>query len=99
MYEFYYTVIVYGIIGALFFIVQLLLCYKAKRMVIKFVPGYFILICFLFTALLYAGVFGTGFLNAHKIVAWLLFIGIGIAFVGDLMAWVIYRIHKRKQLK
>ena len=99
MYEFYYTVIVYGIIGALFFIAQLFLCYKAKRMVIKFVPAYFILLCLLFAALLYGGVFGTAFLNAHQIVAWLLFIGIGAASAGDLMAWVTYRIHKRKQTK
>ena len=97
MHGYFYTVIIYGAIGVLFFIAQLFLCYKAKRKTIKLIPVYFILFCALLAVFLTLGVFGTGFLNPQLILAFLLFIGIVAASIGSLLAWAIYGIHKRKR--
>ena len=92
----YYTITIYGAIGILFFIAQLFLCYRAKRKAVMCIPIYLILFCTILTTLLAVGVFGTGFLNAERIVAFLLFIGIGAASIGSLIAWATYGIHKGK---
>lgn len=98
-----YTITVFGIIGALLmFAIQLTFCCKAKRTAVKLIPVYFILLCALFTAAIYAGVFGygSGFIASNSIVAMILVVVIGIALIGEVLAWVVYRVYKRKiQLK
>lgn len=94
-----YTLIALGVISAvLFFTVQLTLCQKAKRMAIKLIPAYII---FLFALLVVAdllGVFGSGsgFISVQGIIAMTLSIVAGIALIGEIAAWVVYGIHKRK---
>ena len=88
----YYTMIILGIIGILFFAVQLLICYKVKRIAIKLIPVYIILSFLLFSTALYTGVFGTGFLGAERILAIILALGIGTALFGAAVAWVVYRL-------
>ena len=87
---FFYTMMILGLIGIIFLAIQLLFCLKAKRMAVKLIPVYFILFCLLVAALFYVGAFGTGFLNAERIVAWLIGIGVVAATVGDAIAWAIY---------
>ena len=86
----YYTAMILGAICISFFAAQLLLCFKTKRTAIKLIPAYLILLCALPAALLYAGVLGTGFLNAEQIVAALLAMGMGAATVGNAIAWAVY---------
>jgi len=64
----------------------------------KYVPVYIILLAFLFSLLIYFGVFGTGFLSAERIFASLIGIGIGAALVGEALAWIVYKLLKGKRL-
>ena len=94
----YRTIIILGAISIVFLVTQLLFSFKAKRTVMKYVPVYIILLSFLFSLLLYFGVFGTGFLNAERILAFLICIGIGAALVGEALAWMVYKLLKGKRL-
>jgi len=94
----YRTIIILGAISIVFLVTQLLFSFKAKRTVMKYVPVYIILLSFLFSLLLYFGVFGTGFLNAERILAFLIGIGIGAALVGEALAWMVYKLLKGKRL-
>jgi len=89
---YFYTAAILGIIGLLLFAIQLLLCFKVKRIAFKLIPAYMILFCILLSVLLYIGVFGTGFLSAERILAAILAMGTGAALVGDITAWVVYKI-------
>ena len=95
----YRTIIILGAISIVFMVTQLLFSFKAKRTVMKYVPVYIILLSFLFSLLLYFGVFvvGTGFLNAERILAFLIGIGIGAALVGEALAWIVYKLLKGKR--
>lgn len=87
-------------LAVVFFAVQLLLCFKAKRTVIRMLPLYFILTCMGFILLLCTGVFGTGsgFLgNGHHIVAIILGIVVGIAGAGVAVAWVVYGVCQKRK--
>ena len=94
----YRTIIILGAISIVFLVTQLLFFFKAKRTVMKYVPVYIILLSFLFSLLLYFGVFGTGFLNAERILAFLIGIGIGAALVGEALAWMVYKLLNGKRL-
>lgn len=85
-------------LGALFFAVQLLLCFKVKRAVLRRLPLYMILVCAGFILLICTGVFGTGggFIgNVHLIVAAILGIVVGIAAVGVAAAWAVYAVYRK----
>ena len=93
---YYKTMIVLGAIGILIFAVQLLLCYKSKRTAIKLIPAYIIIFLVLFATALYVGAFGTGSFGANQILAKILAIGIGVALIGDVIAWIVYGIIIKK---
>ena len=93
----YRTIIILGAISIVFLVTQLLFSFKAKRTVMKCVPAYIILLSFLFSLLLYFGVFGTGFLNAERIFASLVGVGIGAALVGVALAWIVYKLLRGKR--
>ncbi len=88
------TPLSWGLIGALvFFIVQLLLCFKAKRKTVKLLPSYMILLGVLFSVLIYLGVFGAfsaGVLSGSELIALIFAFIAGIATVGMLSAWLVY---------
>lgn len=87
-------------LAALLFAVQLLLCFKAKRTVVRMLPLSLILICMGFILLLCTGVFGTGsgFLgNVHLIAAIILGIVAGIAGAGVAAAWVVYWVCQKRK--
>jgi len=94
----YRTIILLGAISIFFLVIQLLFFFKAERTVIKYVPVYIIILAFLFSMLLYFGVFGTGFLSAERIFASLVGVGIGAALVGEALAWIVYKILKGRRL-
>lgn len=84
-------------------IIQLLFCKFAKHMVFKLIPVYVDVICAVLLVMMYFGAFGTwsgGFMiaNGHEFTAGLLGTFLGIAFIGDIVAWCIY-LSLRKTLK
>jgi len=89
----------YIAIGILLFAVQLLLCFKAEKMMIKLIPVYIILFLILFAITLFIGVFGTGFLGAERILAFLLVIGALAALIIDGLSWLEYLAIIEKQGK
>lgn len=90
-------VIVIGIVGAvLFFAIQLVLCFKAKRTGVKLIPAYIILACVLFMVADFAGALEySGFISGQGILAMMLAVVVGIALVGEVAAWTIYLTLKR----
>jgi len=87
------------VLAVVFFTIQLLLCFKAKKPMIKRIPAYIILLFGVFVLLICIGVFGegSGFLgNIHLIVAAILAIVGCIASIGILAAWIVYKIYIRR---
>ena len=94
-----YTIFAVGLLGTfLFFIVQLTLCIKAKKMSVKLIPVYIILFCGMPTIADLCGLLGyRGFISMQGILAVVLAIIIGFALVGEAAAWIVYNVHKRKR--
>ena len=96
-------IIFYGIVlAALFFAVQLILCFKIKSLAMRLIPVYLVIAGFILCALM--AVFG-GDSSAGdiEIYAWqfalLLAIVPALAGVGDGIAWGIYRTAKHLKAK
>ncbi len=89
-----YTLIAIGLIGTIiFFILQLIFCFKAKKVAIKLIPTYLILLVALHCIATYLGFFGSyaaGSISGNQLVALIEGIVIGIATVGEVLAWVVY---------
>lgn len=86
------------VFAVVFFVIQLLLCFKAENPIIQRLPLYLILLCVGFILLICTGIFGTGsgFLgNIHLIVAMILGTVVGIAAVGVASAWMLYKIYQK----
>ena len=79
-------------ISIVFFGIQYSLCVNAEKIAIKLIPVYIILFFALLAALFYANVFEVSGYAANQILAVVLAIGIGVASVGDVLAWVAYKI-------
>ena len=93
------TPLAWGLIwGALYFVIQLILCFKAKKQVIKNLPSVLLIFFIIIGILTHMGIFGkssVGALAGHQIMG-VIIIGISIiAGVGILLAWVIYHIIKK----
>jgi len=87
-------------LAMVFFAIQLLLCFKVKRPIIKWIPIYVILLFWVFILLICIGIFGkgSGFLgNIHLIVAAILAIVGIIASLGILAAWIVYKFCMRNK--
>jgi hypothetical protein len=85
--------IILATIAAIFFAIQLIICFKFKSITIKLIPVCVLILLFLLSIPTYAGVFSSDSYNAHKLLAILLAFGAGSAFVGDIIAWLIYGIY------
>ena len=88
------------ILAVIFFVIQLLLCFKAKKTIIKRIPLYMILLFSAFVLLICMGLFGegSGFLgNIHLMVAAILAIVGGVTALGILAAWIVYKLYTRKK--
>ena len=90
------TLIIYGIIVVLSFGVQLFLCFRLKRVPIKLIPISINLICFLLIALITVFL-SNGWSSREWIATFLIFVGTGVAFLGNTMAWIVYGISKKVQ--
>lgn len=92
--------ILMGLIGLFFFILQIFLCLKGKKIKFKLIPVYVIITGAIYSMLLYFGVFNTssggGFMgNIHQLKALIFFIALGISGIGIILAWAIYGLYKR----
>lgn len=79
--------------------VQLLLCHKAKRPAVQCIPVYILAGYGVLVLLIALGLVGegSGFVgNVNGIAAAILGIVGGLAAVGILLAWVVYKRHLRK---
>lgn len=96
-----YTIPVIGLLGAVFFMaLQLLLCFKVRPLAGKLIPAYLILLGLLYGLGTWLGLFGTyslGAIAGHEIVALILLIIVGIASLGESLAWVVYLVVRWKR--
>ena len=84
----------YDIVGIVLAVIvgciQLLLCCKAKRMIFRLFPVFFILLCFLMCLMLIFFAPGLGEIIAARIFAAMF----SIAAIGIIAAWVIFFIYR-----
>lgn len=96
------TMVVAGIILSIaFFVIQLFLCFKARKASTKRIPLYVVLLMVGFILLICTGVLGTGsgvLGNVNLIVASILTVIVAISSLGIAVAWLIYKL-KLKQGK
>lgn len=94
------TAIVVGIILAFIsFVVQLMLCFKAKKPMVKRIPLFIIVLFGLLILLIGTGIMGegSGFLgNIHLMVSAILAIVDGIALIGIVVAWIVNKAYTQK---
>jgi len=90
-----------GIAGALlFFVVQLILCLYVKRTAVKLIPIYVVLFCMLIMAADFAGMIDYhGYFNGTGILGLMGFFIVGISLIGEVLAWVVYAIRMKTQVK
>ena len=82
----------------LFFVVQLALCFRAKRTAMKLIPAYIIPLSALLIIADFTGMLEySGFISAKGIMAIALAIVAGISLIGEIAAWTMYGIIKRKR--
>ena len=91
----------WGLCGAgVFFIIQIILCFRAKKRWLRLMPVYIMLIFFGLCALMAMGAFGNwsgGFLgNMHVLFASILAIMGAISCLGITFAWLVYWIIRKK---
>ena len=82
-------------LAAVAFIVQLLLCFKAKRLAVRLIPAYAVCGVLAYGAAVFFGVFGTysmGAVSGNEIAGIVVFISAGVIAVGPLLAWAAYGI-------
>jgi hypothetical protein len=91
-----FSLIAYGIIGAgVVFAVQLLLCSKVKKLAVKLIPAYFIIVCLMVMSADLLGLIKySGFISLQGIIAIALSFVSGITLVGVILAWVVYGIRE-----
>lgn len=92
-----YLFVLGAVLAIAFFVIQLLICFKARKTTVKRIPLYFILVCCVLCAMLFMGIFGTGsggsaLGNVHQLVALILAIVAGISLIGVVAAWIVYKI-------
>ena len=96
----YRTIFILAMISLVFCAIQLLFCFKAKKIKIKIIPLYIIPLFFILSVLGYTGMLG--FLDAGSVISidgiLGLFNAVGAvtALVGNALAWGIYKLLKRK---
>ncbi len=94
------TVTIIGI-AVLFLIIQLILCFKTKKTIIKYVPMLVILCGLLFCFIIYMNIFGT---NSSSVIAenqtFAIFLSIVLVpdLIGVLLGWLIFGFIKKKYI-
>lgn len=94
------TAIVVGIsLAVIFFVVQLWLCFRAEKTMVKLIPFFAIVLFGLLILLVGTGIMGedSGFLgNIHLTVSAILAVVGGIALLGIVAAWIAYKAYTKK---
>lgn len=93
---------IYVAFALMFFALQLILCFKAKKLTTRFIPALIILAGYLIALLSAEGYFGggTGFIDDGTFAGVIIVIGMSCAAVGDAIAWLIYALmHKKRKSK
>ena len=87
----------FGLIVVVFFALQVLVCYKAKKRIVRFLPFFLILPGAGYGFAVKYGAFGnTGW---NDLVAWIIFLYVGAAFFAILAALLFYWSMQRSQKK
>ncbi len=98
-----YTILVSGAMGALlFFAIQFILCFKAKRITVKCIPIYLALLGGAYCLALWAGLWGSysaGAISGNQLAAYICGIVVGIASLGIVIAWILYGVISRARNK
>lgn len=90
----------YVALALVFFALQLIFCFKAKKLIVRLVPVIMILEGYLIALLFAEGCFagGTGFIDDGAFAGAIIAIAMSVAAVFDAIAWLIY-VLKRKNRK
>lgn len=93
--------LIVGAIGAvIFFIFQLIFCFKIKRIVLKCIPLYFIILGVIYCFAAWNGMLGrqtAGALYGNQIMAIVCAIVVALTATGVAGAWIAYRIILRRR--
>lgn len=82
------------------FTLQLLLCFKSKKLSVKVVPLYLLIICGIIGVLEYTGLFGQQISSG---IAWndwyglIILAAVILAFIGMILAWFVYGLASLKR--
>lgn len=84
--------VVYVVFAVLFFILQIILCFKSSKTIVRLVPFFLILLGYALALLCAIGVFGTGggFVDGGALAGIIIAIAFTVATASDLLAWCIY---------
>ncbi len=92
--------IAYFALTALFFVLQLIICFRTVKKAVRFLPFHFIFFGYVLAFFCAAGVFGSGggFIDGGSLAGLIIAVACSFAAVGDALAWVIYAlINKRRK--
>ena len=92
---------VYVVLALVFFVLQLIMCFKAKKLIVRLIPVFMILTGYLI-ALMFANDIldsGSGFIDGGNLAGAIIAIGISCAAVCDAIAWLIYALICKKRKK
>ena len=92
----------YGIYVALalvFFALQLILCFKAKKVIVRFIPVLMILTGYLIALLFALDILdgGSGFIDGGAFAGAIIAIAVSCAAVCDAIAWAVYGCLRKKK--
>lgn len=87
-----------GILAIIVFGIQMLLCCKAKRKVVRYLPSYLILALYaVAVALCLVDILnGSGGVAIWSIFAFIISIANTVALVADAAAWIVYMLNQKK---
>ncbi len=91
---------IYAVIALVFFALQLIMCFKAKKLTVRLIPIFMIAAGYLFALLLAFDILELtdGFVDGDAFAAAIIAIGMSIAAVCDAIAWAVYgAVRKRKK--
>lgn len=82
----------YVAFAVLFFVLQIVLCFKSSKTIVRLAPFFLILLGYIFALLCANGVFGDGggFIDGGALGGIIIAIAFSVATAGDLIAWGIY---------
>ena len=89
--------IAYIVFAVLFFMIQLVVCFKATKIIIRLAPDFLILLGYVIALLCAVGIFGSGggFIDGGSLAGAIIAIAFAFATVGDLLAWCVWALIRK----